>query len=162
MQVSLIAAIGKNNELGKEGKLLWHLPLDFKHFKDLTTGHPIIMGRKTFESIGHPLPNRTNIVITNDRAYKTDGIEVYHSLEDALKKFEATEAEVFIIGGGQIYTQALPEADTLYITHVDGSFDADTFFPKIDTDIWKIVSQEDHTKNENHQYNFSFVTYKRL
>lgn len=159
MILSLIAAIGKNNELGKDNQLLWKLPDDFKHFKDITSGHTVIMGRKTFASIGRPLPNRRNIVITRDTTFTNDGIEVVHSLEDALELVQ-NENEVFVIGGAQIYNEALPYANKLYMTHIDGTFDADTFFPVIDR-AWQQISEEKHVKDEQHLYDFSFVEYKK-
>lgn len=162
MILSLIAAIGKNNELGKENKLLFSLPEDMKHFKEVTTGHPVLMGRKTFESIGRPLPNRRNIVITRDMNYQADGIEVVHSLDEALEQSKNTEEEIFVIGGGEMYKQALPFADKLYLTFVETSVDnADTFFPEFDANEWEEVSKERHEADDKHQWPFTFVEYKR-
>lgn len=158
--ISLIAAIGKNNELGKEQKLLWAMPADMKHFRETTSGHPIVMGRKTFESIGRALPNRRNVVITRDINYKADGIEIAHSLEEALKLFENSNEEVFIIGGGELYKQAIEKADKLYITRVDCETpDADTYFPEIDLNIWQETSKEDHASDEKNPFPYSFVEY---
>src|SRR5574343_279775 len=128
-QITLIAAIGKNNELGKENKLLWDLPNDMKHFREKTTEKTVIMGRKTFESIGRPLPRRTNIVVTRSADFHKEGVLVAHSLEEALALAKQSETEVFVIGGGELYRQALPLATALEITHVDMTADADTFFP---------------------------------
>jgi dihydrofolate reductase len=131
-KISLIVAISKNRAIGKDNKLLWYIPEDLKRFRQLTSGHPIIMGRKTFESIGKPLPNRTNIIITRDQNYHQDGAIVVHSLDEALSKAKEIEnGEIFIIGGGQIYEQALPLANKLYITVIDTHIeDADTYFPE--------------------------------
>lgn len=163
MKISIITAIGKNNELGKNNKLLWDLPNDMTYFRDKTRGHIIIMGRKTFESIGKPLPGRQNIVITTDPHYGEAGVTVAHSYDDALTlcDFVNYPDEVFVIGGAQIYTAALPTADTLYITHVDGKFDADTFFPNFDLNTWKEVSKESHPPDQYHQYGYSFSEYKK-
>lgn len=159
---SLIAAIGKNNELGKDNTLLWNMPNDMKYFRETTRGHSVIMGRKTFESIGRPLPNRRNIVITRDMNYTKEGIEIVHSLDEALKIFENKNEEVFIIGGAEIYKQAIEKIDKLYITEIDGEFpEADTFFPIIDKEIWKETKKENHTKDETNPYEYAFVIYER-
>lgn len=155
MNISIITAIGKNRELGKNNSLLWHLPKDMTHFKNVTTGHSVIMGRKTFESIGRALPNRRNIVVTKNTDYKNEAVEVAHSLEDALNLVK-DEEEVFIIGGAQIYKEALPFAHKLYITKVDGTFDADTFFPEIDESKWHLVSKEEHKKDQTNPYDLVF------
>jgi dihydrofolate reductase len=170
MIISLIAAIGKNNELGKAGKLLWSLPADMKRFRDTTRGHTVIMGRKTFESIGRPLPDRENIVVTRDMHYHQPGITVAHSLDEALqiasleqgKKFEENqdEVEVFIIGGGELYKESISRSNKLYITHVDDSPLADTFFPEIDPG-WKILSEELHQADEKNPHNYSFAVYTK-
>lgn len=172
MIVSLIAAIGQNNELGKGNDLLWHLPADMKYFRDTTRGHTVIMGRKTFESLPTgPLPNRRNIVITQDANYEKDGIEVVHSLDEALllvsreqgSKFEEVddEIEVFVIGGGQIYAEAMVKANRLYITHVEASLDADTYFPEINTTIWKEVAREEHTRDAQNPYDYAFCVWEK-
>src|SRR3989338_5065775 len=143
--ISLIAAIGKNNELGKANALLWHLPADMKHFIEITTLHPVVMGRKTFESIGRPLPNRRNIVITRDVKYKKEEVEIVHSLSEALDLFPDQNEEIFIIGGAEIYRQTMPIADRLYITHIDAEdSEADSFFPEIIPVVWNEVSHEEH------------------
>lgn len=161
MKISLIAAIGTNNELGNNGKLPWYLPKDFTHFKNTTKKHPVIMGRKTFEAIGKALPDRENIVITGDRTYHKEGIRIVHSLGEALALFKDIDEEVFIIGGAQIYEQTIPLADKLYITHVDGSFEADTFFPKIDYTKWEKIKEENYLPDEYHEYAFSICEYKK-
>jgi dihydrofolate reductase len=160
MKISIIAAIGKNNELGKNNQLLWKLPLDLKHFREITSGHPVIMGRKTFESIGRPLPNRKNIVITRDESYSREGVSTVHSLKEALDLVQ-NEEEVFIIGGAEIYKQSIDLANKLYITHVDAETkDADVFFPTIG-DFWGKISEERYAKNEENEHSFSFVEYEK-
>lgn len=160
MTISIIAAIGKNRELGKNNKLLWHIPEDMKRFKQLTTGHPVIMGRKTFESIGRPLPNRTNIVVTRDKKLTIKECIVVTSLEDAIleaKKFNTNE--VFIIGGAQIYIQALPLASKLHLTLVDKEQpDADTFFPEFRNLFTRMVFEEKHLHKS---IPFTFTTFER-
>lgn len=160
--ISLIAAIGKNNEIGKKNGLLWNLPADMKHFRDLTKDHTVIMGQKTFESIGKPLPNRKNIVLTKDDSFKKEGIEIVHSLEELYNILTETE-ENFVIGGGQIYKLLIEKADKLYITHVDASFpDADTFFPEIIPIVWNEVSHEEHKPDEKNPFGYTFSVYKKL
>ncbi|HEU0085617.1 MAG TPA: dihydrofolate reductase [Candidatus Paceibacterota bacterium] len=159
--LSMIAAIGKNKELGKGNTLLWDLPLDMKHFRSTTSGHPVIMGQRTFESIGRPLPKRRNIILTRDREYHPDGTEIAHSIEEAIALLDASE-ENFVVGGGQIYTQFLEKADRLYLTEVDADFpDADAFFPEFIKDEWKVVAEEKHEKDAEHQYDFVFKIYER-
>ena len=158
--ITLIAAAGENNELGKDNDLVWHLPDDFKRFKKLTTGHHIIMGRKTFESFPKPLPNRTHLVITRNKNYQKEGAVVVHSLDEALLKAQ-NDPQPFIIGGGEIYKIALETADKIELTRVHGSFDADTYFPKIDTEEWQLISEVKHEKDEKHNYAFSYLTYER-
>lgn len=156
--ITLIAAAAENNALGKDNDLLWHLPEDFKRFKQITSGHYIIMGRKTFESFPKPLPNRTHIIITRQKEYLADGCLVVHSLEEALEISPQNE-EVFIIGGAQIYKQALPFADKIDLTRVHIELDADAFFPEFNTSEWNLVFSEKHVKDEKHQYDFTFETY---
>lgn len=170
MIISLIAAVGKKNELGKAGKLLWNLPADMKHFRDTTRGHTVIMGRKTFESIGRPLPERENIVVTRDLNYYQPGITIVHSLEEALryaaleqgKHFEEKqdETEVFIIGGGELYKESITRANKLYITKVDDSPEADTLFPEIGNE-WSIISEDPHTADEKNPHDYTFITYAK-
>src|SRR5690625_4616899 len=133
--ITLIAAAAENNALGKDNDLVWHLPDDFKRFKKLTTGHNIIMGRKTFESFPNLLPNRTHIIITRQPDYKAEGAIIVHSLEDALKQVK-DDPQPFVIGGGEIYKQAMEIADKIELTRVHGTFEADTFFPELDTTQW--------------------------
>lgn len=160
--MKLIVAKASNNVIGDNNNLIWHLPNDLKHFKNLTTNHPIIMGRKTYESLGRALPNRTNIIITRDTNYVDDQIVITYSLENAIKKAKEINSDYFIIGGGEIYKQAMLLADELYITEVHHEFEGDTFFPEIDEETFEEVSRENHIKDEKHPYSYSFVTYKRI
>lgn len=159
--IHIIAAISKNNVLGKANKLLWHLPKDFKFFKDTTLGHPIIMGRKTFESLPNPLPGRTNIIITGDRSYTQENTIVTHSLEEAIAKAREIDSEIYICGGGQIYTEALEKnlVDTILLTEIDAEFEGDAFFPAFKRDDWHISKRECHTKDDLHDFDFCFVEY---
>ena len=160
--ITIIAAIGNNNELGKGNDLIWHLPADLKRFKKRTTGHAIIMGRNTFESIGKPLPNRRTIIITRDTSYQKEGCEIVHSLEDAIALI-ADREDAFIIGGAQIYKEAM-EKNLVYqldITKVYQDFDADVFFPPIDPLVWVEVSRENFLPDEKNLFTYSFIKYRR-
>lgn len=160
--IKLIVAKASNNVIGNENDLIWHLPNDLKHFKNLTTNHPIVMGRKTYQSLGRPLPNRTNIVITRDSNFKDDKVVITYSVEEAIEKAKEINEDFFIIGGGNIYKQAMPFVDELYITEVHHEFDGDTYFPEIDEDVFEETSREHHLKDEKHPYAYSFVSYKRI
>ncbi|MEW7277243.1 dihydrofolate reductase [Aquimarina sp. 2201CG1-2-11] len=159
-EVTMIAAAGENNALGKDNDLVWHLPDDFKRFKNLTTGHYIIMGRKTFETFPKLLPNRVHVVITRNVDYKAEGAIVVHTIEDALQVAKS-DAQPFIIGGGEIYTMGMKHADCIELTRVHEEFEADAFFPEIDKNDWKLVKEEFHDKDERHKYPFTYLTYKR-
>lgn len=158
--ITMIAAAAENNALGKDNDLVWHLPDDFKRFKSLTSGHHIIMGRKTFESFPQPLPNRTHVVITRQEDYKPEGAKVVHSLEEALK-ISADDPQPFVIGGGEIYKLALDTADKIELTRVHGTFEADAFFPELNEDNWKLTNSEFHPKDDKHNYSFTYLTYER-
>jgi len=161
--ISLIAAIGRNNELGKGNDLLWKLPADMEHFKKITSLHSVLMGRKTFESLGRPLLNRRNIVITRDVNYKKEGVEIAHSLSEALDLVGSNDEEIFIIGGGELYKQTMPIADRLYITQIDAEDkNADAFFPEIIPIVWNEISHEEHDKDEKNPFNYTFSVYERL
>src|SRR3989344_4986634 len=164
MKLSLIAAIGKNNELGKNNTLLWHMPEDMKYFREITRGHAVIMGRKTFESLpGGPLPKRRNMVITRDKTYLRHGVDVVHSLEEAIALFKESSDEIFVIGGGEIYKQAMQYADKLYITHVDAEEkDADTFFPEIIPILWNEISRKEHKADEKNPHDYTFSIYEKI
>ncbi|POY36069.1 dihydrofolate reductase [Solitalea longa] len=160
MTLSIIVAKAKNNVIGNNNTLIWHLPADLKYFKKLTTGNTIIMGRKTYDSIGKPLPNRRNIVISRNKDLKLEGCEVTDSLDAAISISES-DNEVFIIGGAEIYKQAIDRSDTLYVTEVKSSFDGDAFFPEISNNEWTEVQREDHVADEKNKIDYSFVTYKK-
>ena len=158
--ISIIVAIAENGVIGDKNTLLWNIKEDMRRFRKITTGHPVIMGRKTFDSIGRPLPKRTNIVITRgDTVY--DGCEMAHSLEEALSMFPKEE-EVFIIGGAQIYEQALPLADRLYLTIVHQNYEGDTSFPELDFTGWRELSREDFERGEEYDGAFSFIDLERV
>jgi len=172
MILSIIAAIGKNNEIGKKNDLLWVLPADMKHFREITRGHVVIMGQKTFESLGRDengkqvgrlLLNRRNIILTQDNSFKAEGAEIVRSLDKLMNLLEKTtklDEEVFVIGGGSIYKLMIEKADKLYITHVDAEFsDADIFFPGIDENKWQKIKSEKYLKDELNKYNLEFAEY---
>lgn len=158
--LTIIAAAGENNALGKDNDLVWHLPHDFKRFKKLTSGHHIIMGRKTFDSFPQTLPNRTHVVITRRENYKKEGVIVVHSLERAIE-LTKEDPQPFVIGGGEIYKMSMDLVDRIELTRVHGSFEADTYFPEIDESKWKLVAEEFHKKDEKHKYAFTYLTYER-
>lgn len=163
LKISIIVAKAKNNVIGKDNQLIWKLSSDLRLFKKLTTGHHIVMGRKTYESVGKPLPNRTSIVITRNRDFELpEGHYVFHSLEDAIKLCISRKLEqVYIIGGAEIYLQALPICDELIVTEVDAFPQGDVFFPAIDPDQWNEISREHFPRDEKNEYDFDFVIYKR-
>lgn len=158
--IIMIAAAAENNALGKNNDLVWHLPNDFKRFKSLTTGHHIIMGRKTFESFPKPLPDRTHVVITRQENYKPEGCIVVDSIEKALEICPEDD-DNYIIGGGEIYNLALPFTDIIELTKVHHTFEADTFFPKINKDEWLLVESEENFKDDKHLYDYTYETYIR-
>ncbi len=157
-----MATRANNNVIGKDNKLVWHLPADLKFFKQTTKGHTLIMGRKTFESLANPLPHRDSWVITRNENYQAKGATVFHSLEQAIEAGEQKGLDtVFILGGGEIYRQSMELADKLIITEVHETFDGDTVFPKIDPEVWKEAGREAHKADEKNKYDFDFVTYVR-
>jgi dihydrofolate reductase len=156
----MIAAVAENNALGKNNDLLWHLPNDFKRFKEITSGHHIIMGRKTFESFPKPLPNRTHVIITRQKDFESEGCIVAQDIEKAIAVCPI-EKDVYIIGGGEIYKQSIHIADQLDITRVHHSFDADVYFPEIDPEIWKLVTETFNPKDEKHLFDYTFQTFVR-
>ncbi len=160
-ELTIIVAAAENDAIGKDNKLIWHLSDDLKRFKNLTNGHYIIMGRKTFESFPKPLPNRTHVVITRQSDYQVpEGVIVVNSLEEAINATKS-DPQPFIIGGGEIYKQALPLANKIELTRVHENFEADAFFPEIDNSIWKETANTFHTKDDKHEHEFSFLTYER-
>ncbi|AWK04105.1 diacylglycerol kinase [Flavobacterium crocinum] len=158
--IIMIAAAAENNALGKNNELVWHLPNDFKRFKSLTTGHHIIMGRKTFESFPKPLPNRVHVIITRQENYQPEGCIVVDSIEKAIAACPEND-DSYVIGGGEIYNLALPFTDIIELTKVHHSFDADTFFPKINKSEWLLVESEENYKDEKHLYDYTYETYIR-
>lgn len=161
VRLSLIAAIAENRVIGVRNTLPWHLPADLKYFRRLTVGHPIILGRRNYESIGRPLPERTNIVITRRTDYSAPGCRVVHTLEAALAAANGT-SEIFIVGGAEVYAQTLAQADRLYLTFVHAVVPGDTFFPEFDLREWRELAREYHAADEKHAHAFSFVTLERL
>lgn len=159
MSFSMIFAMDNNRLIGRDNDLPWHLPADLAYFKGITTGHPVLMGRKTFESIGRPLPNRHNIIVTRDTSYQAEGVEIFHSLDAALEAYR--DQEVFIIGGSEIYKLALPIASKLYITQIDDVFEGDAYFPEIDQSAWELVSEEQGITDERNPYTYYFQVYER-
>ncbi len=162
MKVTAIVAVDQNFGIGKNNRLLWHLPDDLKFFKSKTSGHAVVMGRKTFDSLGRPLPKRLNVVITRQKDFPPDGVEVVHSLENALDLVkDRGEENCFIIGGGEIYRQAMPLCDVLLITRVHHSFEAEVFFPEPDAEQWQRIWFEEHPQDEKHAHAFTFEEYRR-
>jgi len=159
--LSIAVAVGENFAIGKNNQLLWHMPADLKFFKQTTSGHTVVMGRKTFDSVGRPLPNRRNIVITRDPELKIDGAEVVNSLDEAISITKNEEKSIFIVGGAEIYRQALPKTAILYLTTIHHTFDADTFFPKIDRNDWNVISSDSHKADEKNKYDYTFEVLKR-
>jgi dihydrofolate reductase len=159
--LSIVVAISENNAIGKNNQLLWHLPADLKHFKEITSGHPIIMGRKTYDSIGRPLPNRRNIVITRKTDLNIPNVEVVNSLQEAIALCEK-ENEVFVIGGAEIYKHALALTNRIYLTVVHQNYEADAFFPALEKDEWKEVAKEYHQADEKNNVAYTFSTLERL
>jgi len=159
MIISLIAAMDKNQLIGVKNGLPWHLPADFRHFKEVTMSKPVIMGRKTFESIGKPLPGRKNIVISR-KGFAADGISVVESIDEALQLVSGVD-EVMIIGGASFYQQMIDRADRMYLTHVDAECEGDAWFPEFDLANWKIVSEQGYSSDEKNNYNFKIVEYHR-
>lgn len=158
--VSIIVACSENNVIGKDNGLIWRLSNDLKRFKALTTGHAIVMGRKTFESIGRPLPNRRNIILSKNLE-AMDGCEIMRSADEVLELAKSTDEELFIIGGGQVYEQFLPFADKLYLTLVHTEAEGDTFFPALNRDEWTEVARESFKADEKNEFDYEFVDYLR-
>jgi len=160
MIISLIAAMDKNKVIGKNNSLPWNMPEDMKYFRDKTKGKPVIMGRKTYESIGKPMPQRTNIIITKDQDYKVEGCIVVHSIDEALKAAGNVE-EVMVIGGSQIYKEFLPKANRMYLTFIDAEFEGDTYFPEYNIEEWKEISYEEHERDAENPHDYRFVVLER-
>lgn len=160
--LKILVAFDENRVIGKNNALIWHLPADLKRFKALTTGHVIIMGRKTFESIGRPLPNRTTIVISRQQDLKIEGVILAHSVEEAILKAKSiSRDDIFIVGGAEIYQLSLPLADQILVTQLHDIFEGDAFFPEISPVIWEVAEQERGVTDEQNAYQFSYITYAR-
>jgi len=160
MTISIIAAMGRNRAIGKDGGLPWRLPADMKFFKSKTMGHHVIMGRRTWEEVGRPLPGRTNIVISRSAAFTAEGAVAVPSLDEALKSAKGDD-EAFIVGGALIYELALPVADRMYLTLIDQEFDADTFFPPFDEDEWVQIERQDNLPDDENRWPYSFTTWEK-
>ena len=158
--LNLIVAVAHNNVIGMAGKMPWHLPAELAYFKRITMGHPIVMGRKTFDSIGRPLPGRRNIVVTANQAWRHEGVEVAGSIETALSMIEDSSA--FVIGGATLYAAALPVANRVYLTAIDATVDGDTFFPELAPETWREVSRERREQDEKNAYDVDFVVFERM
>ncbi|MBS1270864.1 MAG: Dihydrofolate reductase [Gammaproteobacteria bacterium] len=161
MEISLVVAMDQNRVIGARNELPWRLPADLKRFKKITTGHPVVMGRCTWESIGKPLPGRTNIVVTRQPAFKAPGAVVVQSLEEAKEAVLDCE-ELTIIGGADVYEQVLTEANRIYLTKIHAEFAGDTFFPKINRDEWVCVSREEFKQDDKNPYDYSFLVLERM
>lgn len=160
MNISAVVVVDQNNGIGKNNQLLVHFPADLKRFKAITTGHSIIMGRKTFESMGRALPNRRNIVISRQTSLNLPGAEIAHSLEAAIELC-ADETEIFIIGGAEIFNQAFSKINTIYLTQIHKSFEADTFFPEIPSEEWQIIERTDFEPDDKTPFSYSFLTWQK-
>lgn len=157
-----MVARSDNRVIGKDNDLVWHMPADLKYFKETTTGHYVIMGRKTYESVNKPLPGRTNVIVTRQPGYHREGCAVVHSVEEAFALGEKNEQnEVFILGGSQIYEQTMDLADRIYLTEIKAEFEGDAYFPKIDASVWKEVKREEHEPDEKNPYPYAFVVLER-
>ncbi|MCM3209937.1 dihydrofolate reductase [Bacillus licheniformis] len=159
--ISLIAAMDRNRLIGKDNDLPWHLPQDLKYFKEVTKGHAVIMGRKTFESIGRPLPHRENIIVTSNKELDIPNCQVMHSAEEAVRFAKNRNEECFVIGGSTLYTEILPFADKLYVTKIDETFEGDRYFPEFSEAEWKIVSRRKGLKDDKNPYDYEFLVYQR-
>lgn len=160
MKISLVAACGRRGEIGLDNQLPWHLPADLKHFREVTTGKPVVMGRKTYESIGRPLPGRKNIILSASGRFRADGVTTVGSAEEALDEAEGAE-ELMVIGGSQIFQLFLPLASRIILTEVDEQFDADSFFPEIDKAVWEEKNRLSFDPDPKNKYRYSFVTLER-
>jgi dihydrofolate reductase len=159
--ISMIVAMAKNRAIGKDNQLLWHLPADLQYFKRITMGKPILMGRKTYQSIGRPLPGRVNIVVSRDKTFAPEGVVVVRSIEQALKAASEHD-DVMIIGGSSFYEQMLPMTDMLYVTQVHQPFEADAFFPELNSQDWEKIAEEYNEPDEKNKLSYSFQTFKRV
>ncbi|MCJ8164908.1 dihydrofolate reductase [Pontibacter sp. E15-1] len=159
--IAIVVAAAENNVIGKDNGLIWHLPADLRHFKQITMGHPMVMGRKTYESIGQPLPGRTSIIVTSQPDFAAEGCLVAHSLQEGLTQAKQLDEEVCIIGGGEIFRQALPLTDTIYLTRVHHTFEGDVFFPELDEAVWETVEEEHHAPDDKNKFSYTFLKLRR-
>lgn len=159
MTVSFLLAMGRNREIGKDNTLPWRLPADLAYVKQLTMGHVLMMGRRTYESIGRPLKGRTNVIMTRDRDFRAEGCEVAHTVDEALARYG--DRELFIFGGADIYRLFMPVAERLYITQIDAAFEADTYFPALEPGVWELVSRKPGVTDDNNPYTYHFEVYER-
>lgn len=159
--ISFLFAMGENRVIGKDNDLPWHLPADLAYFKKVTLGHPIIMGRKTYESIGRPLPGRKNIVVTRNEHFAAEGCTVVHSVEEALSSLPKNE-EIFVIGGTNLFEAFYGHADRMYVTFIHESFEGDTYFREIKDTEWRLVSTEENKKDQKNKYDYDFLVYDRI
>ena len=160
--IKILVACDENRVIGKDNQLIWHLPADLKRFKSLTTGHVILMGRKTYESIGKPLPNRTTIVITRQADFQAEGTITAHSVEEAILKAKSLSREdIFIVGGAEIYTVSMALADQILLTQLHDIFEGDAFFPEISTETWEIVDRKRGLTDEKNPFQYSYITYQK-
>lgn len=160
LSISIIVATARNGIIGRDGSLPWHLPDDLKRFKEITTGHTVVVGRKTFEAIGRPLPDREVVVLTRNRGFDAEDIQVIHSFEKAIALADERE-ELFVAGGAEVYAHTLPLADRLYQTQVHADVEGDVSFPEISSSEWRLSSEELHDSDENHEFAFSFRSFER-
>lgn len=159
--ISLLYAMDKNRLIGSNNQLPWHLPQDLAYFKRITLNHKIVMGRKTFDSIGRPLPKRENIIITRDNQFACSGCTILHSIDEIVKLSNETDEEIFVIGGSEIFKEILPYSDRLYVTYIHHEFEGDTFFPATNESDWKVISKEQGIMDEKNPYDFDFVVYEK-
>lgn len=160
--INMIACMGKNRAIGKNNQMPWKLPADLKHFKKITTPFTVVMGRKTYESIGKPLPDRINVILTTDKNYQAEGCTVYHDIPTLIENEFVEEGNtIFVIGGAEIYKQFLPYANKLYVTIIEEEFEADAYFPEINLKEWEQISFEKGIKDEKNKYDYNFYEYKR-
>lgn len=157
---SIIVAVSENGVIGNGNRLIWHMPADLRRFKQLTMGHVVVMGRKTFESIGKPLPGRTNVILTRDESFHPEGCEVMRSLEEVIARYKE-EDEIFIAGGGKVYSAALRHSVKIYLTRIHHQFEGDTFFPFLKPQEWKVMEHVRYHADEKNPYDYSFITYLR-
>lgn len=161
MILSIIVAAAENNVIGRDNTLIWHLSADLKHFKQLTTGHTVVMGRNTFDSIGKALPQRRNIILTRNAAFSAEGCEIAGNMDEVMEMVK-NEDEVFIIGGGAVYRECWERADKLYLTRVHTQAEGDTLIPAVDNNRWELVSKQDFSADEKNEFDYSFMEYRRI